>query len=171
MATLTQTVVAGGVVYPAGTAETDELREKITNPAFWGETARADDADETRTATVTVSVTDSQEFRDYVAQVGAHVAELESRNEELEQQVADLNAELEAVRSAAASSGDGDDSAPDGADGSTVAPEASYGDLDLDGLKAEIDRRNEKRDEGSKLSKRGGKDTLVAALVADDEQN
>lgn len=33
--TLNQTVFAGGVVYPAGTAATDELEEKIPNPAHW----------------------------------------------------------------------------------------------------------------------------------------
>lgn len=33
--TLSRTVVAGGVVYPAGTAATPELEKKITNPAHW----------------------------------------------------------------------------------------------------------------------------------------
>lgn len=32
---LTRNVVAGGVIYPAGTASTPELRELIKNPAHW----------------------------------------------------------------------------------------------------------------------------------------
>lgn len=36
-ATLNRTVVAGGVIYPAGTASSDELREKIPNSAHWDE--------------------------------------------------------------------------------------------------------------------------------------
>lgn len=42
---LNQTVLAGGVVYPAGTAETKELAEKITNPAHWTGEASSESTD------------------------------------------------------------------------------------------------------------------------------
>lgn len=48
---LNRTVLAGGVIYPAGTEATDELEKAITNPAYWDGNpaptkAKSDDADE-----------------------------------------------------------------------------------------------------------------------------
>lgn len=41
-AVLSRTVVAGGVVYPAGTPATPELEERITNPDHWSGKASSD---------------------------------------------------------------------------------------------------------------------------------
>lgn len=59
---------------------------------------------------------------------------------------------------------DGKGSAGDDAD-----PPEGYAALDAKGLKAEIDKRNDGRDADAKISKAGGKDTLIAALEADDK--
>lgn len=54
--------------------------------------------------------------------------------------------------------------------GSTPDAEPTkYDGLKLDELKAEIDERNEDREQDDRISKRGGVETLVAALVADDD--
>lgn len=41
-AALKRSVVAGGIVYPAGTAATEELRRRITNPDHWSEPPSAE---------------------------------------------------------------------------------------------------------------------------------
>lgn len=48
------------------------------------------------------------------------------------------------------------------------APPASIDDMNAKELKAEIDRRNEGRDDDAKLSKSGKNADLLAALKADD---
>lgn len=54
--------------------------------------------------------------------------------------------------------------------GDTDVPEA-YDDRTVAQLKAEIDRRNQDRDDDDKIAKSGGKDALVARLEDDDEED
>jgi len=94
---------------------------------------------------VTVTVADAEEIQkaaEALKQANATIDELRQRIAELEK-----------------AAGQGD------AEGGGGSP---YDDLDVDALKAEIDKRNEGRDDESRISKRGGKDALTAALVADD---
>lgn len=44
--TLNRTVLAGGVIYPAGTPATDELEDAISNPEFWSGSAAAESYDD-----------------------------------------------------------------------------------------------------------------------------
>lgn len=89
--TLNRAVLAGGVIYPAGTAATNELEDAIPNADFWTGEASAP----------------GEESQGYASQTAAE-------------------------------------------------------------LKAEIDRRNEGREEDALISKTGKKADLIAALEADD---
>ncbi len=173
MSALKRTVLAGGVVYPAGTEATDELRKKIPNPAHWGADEGpwvSGDADEDSGDDIDRLLADSHPntllLRDVVESlVARHL-------EDVEVPVADLIAEAQEawgllpstpadqeLDTSVATGGDAD-SAP-------VIP-VDYDALDIDALKGEIDRRNEGRDDDAKLSKRGSRDTLAAALRDDD---
>lgn len=101
---LGRTLLAGGVVYPAGTREED-IAVKVTRDDVW-------DGEST------------------VSEVAV----------------------------------DGTIAGPWGAAG------GAYEGLDVDALKAEIDKRNEDREQDARISKRGNAETLVAALVADDQR-
>lgn len=52
----------------------------------------------------------------------------------------------------------------------TATESTGYGDLKVAELKAEIDRRNEGRDEADLLSTDGKKDDLIATLETDDNK-
>ncbi len=163
MSALNRTVLAGGVVYPAGTEATDDLLAKIPNPRLWGE-----GSDET---SVSVNLADFPEVAEAIEQAAERIDELTAALEAKDEEIAALTAQLAAV-STANSDGDATDVGPTPA--APVAPgteqveQVDYSALDLDALKAEIDKRNEGRDGDARLSKRGSQETLVAALVADD---
>jgi hypothetical protein len=150
---LKRSVVAGGVLYPAGTSATDELLVKIPNPRLWGEDEPAEKA-----VSVTVDVD--------VAKFQAALAAAEERIDELTAALAARDEEIEALN-AQASPGE----VTDGTEASGEQPAVEtvdYSALDIDALKAEIDKRNEDREGDARISKRGSQETLVAALVADD---
>lgn len=151
-AKLKQSVLRDGKVYPAGTEATDELREAIADK-FW------DDVD----PEPAFDGGDLAEVRQLAA---AQIAEHEKTIGELEAQIEALKAENDDLRSQVAA-------VPDSGNGADESDESSatvdYDALDLEALKAEIDRRNEGRGDDAKLSKRGGKETLAATLLADDE--
>lgn len=131
-------VLHGAVFYEAGTDESDIRDADAIEADVWD--------GEAGSSSVSVSVLSSEELEKAakaLAEANATIATLEAR-------VADLEAELTSVS---------------GADSDTLGP---YDGLDVEALKAEIDKRNEGRD-SDKLDKRGGKDALVARLVADDE--
>ncbi|WP_394289501.1 hypothetical protein, partial [Microbacterium sp.] len=102
---------------------------------------------ETTSSAPTAGV-DAEEFE----KAAAALKEAHATIEQLRARVAELEA-----------AADGD---VNGDDADVKGP---YDDLDVDALKAEIDKRNEDRDKESRIDKRGGQDKLVAALVADDE--
>ncbi|MFE6645666.1 hypothetical protein ACFVJS_03825 [Nocardioides sp. NPDC057772] len=150
-AKLKQSVISGGKVYHAGTEATAALRKAI--PAkFW------DDIDPAPTGD------DGGDLAEVRQMAAAQFAAYEETIEGLNAQIDALKADNDDLRSqvAALSSNGADESDERSA---TV----DYDALDVDALKAEIDRRNEGRDDEAKVSKRGGKDTLVAALRSDDE--
>lgn len=149
-AKLKQTVLRAGKVYPAGTEATDELRETIADK-FW------DDVD----PEPAIDGGDLAEVRQLAA---AQIAEHEKTIEDLNAQIDALKADNDDLRSqVAALSGNGADESDE------PSATVDYDALDVEALKAEIDRRNEGRDDEAKVSKRGGKDTLAAALRSDDE--
>lgn len=163
MSALKRTVLAGGVVYPAGTEATDELRKKIPNPAHWGEDeGSVNDVDRLLAEDHPNTVL----LRDVVESlVARHL-------EDVEVPVADLIVEAQEVWGLLPSTPvtQAPDTSADAGGRTDPAPviPIDYDALDLDALKAEIDRRNEGRDDDAKLSKRGGKETLAAALRDDD---
>lgn len=53
-------------------------------------------------------------------------------------------------------------------DGSADEPVGAYAGLKVDELKAEIERRNESREDDAKISAEGKKADLIAALESDD---
>jgi len=140
--TLKTSIVHGSSYYEAGTDEDQILdADSITADVWEGESSQG----------VSVAEVDAEEFEKAakaLKDANATIGELRAKVAELEAQVA----------SSPAPEGDGSDD-----------QKGAYDDLDVDALKAEIDKRNEDRDDESKISKRGGKDTLAAALVADDE--
>ncbi|WP_181312470.1 hypothetical protein [Nocardioides campestrisoli] len=151
-AVLNGSVVVDGVVYPAGTEATDELVRKVTNPALWD---GLEGGEQGGSVQASVNVMDSPEVQQFAAQASARLEELQTRAAELAEENEALRQEVESLKSGAAD-GDGD------------GDEGAYAGLDIDQLKAEIDSRNEGRKDEAKLSKRGGKDTLIGFLVADD---
>ena len=155
VAKLKRSVLRDGKVYPAGTAATAALREAIPGK-FWDDADPAGDLDGG----------DLAEVRQLAA---AQIAEHEKTIEDLTSQIELLKADNDDLRSqVAAASGDGaDENGADENDEPTAT--VDYDALDFEALKAEIDRRNEGRDDEAKLSKRGSKDTLAAALRSDDE--
>lgn len=149
-AKLKQSVISGGKVYHAGTEATAALREAIA-AKFWDDVDPAPAGD----------VGDLAEVRQMAA---AQFAVYEETIEGLNAQIEVLKAENDDLRSqVAAASGDGAD------ENDEPTATVDYDALDFEALKAEIDRRNEGRADEAKLSKRGSKDTLAAALRSDDE--
>lgn len=61
-----------------------------------------------------------------------------------------------------------DDDAPSGDSDSTDVDDKGYASLKVADLKAEIEKRNDGREDDAKLSTEGNKGDLVAALEADD---
>lgn len=152
-AKLKRSVLRDGKVYPAGTEATDALREAI--PAkFWD-----DDADPAAT-------TDGGDLAEVRQLAAAQIAEHEKTIGELEGQIEALKAENDDLRSQVAAFPDSGNGADENHE---PAATVDYDALDVEALKAEIDRRNEGRDDEAKLSKRGGKDTLADTLRSDDE--
>lgn len=149
-AKLKQSVMSGGKVYPAGTDATDELRKTI--PAkFW------DDVDQE-------PALDGGDLAEVRQMAAAQFAAYEETIKDLLDQIEAFKADNDDLRSqVAALSGTGADESDE------PSATVDYDALDVEALKAEIDRRNEGRDDEAKVSKRGGKDTLAAALRSDDE--
>lgn len=149
---LNRSVLAGGVVYPAGTPEGD-VKAKVADRFFGGEsTAPAGETvEEVRAAA-------EKAIADLTAQLDEAKDAWAKSQEELAQALADL----EQFRSAAG--GDG----PAGGD----APEVDYGDMSVADLKELIEKRNTGRDEGDLVVPDDKRSTasLVAALKADDEK-
>lgn len=163
---LNTTLMVGTTIYPAGTREAD-IDGVVTAKGVWDVTD-ADDSSESSadTAELMKAFDKVRAQRDDArAKLEAAGAERDQLAEQLEavavarDQLAERLTAVTAERdqlAAASGSGSGDGSGP-------------YADLDVDALKTEIDRRNEGRPDDAKISKRGGKDTLLGFLVADDE--
>lgn len=174
-ARLNKTVVSGGVLYPAGTEATDKLRAKIPNPAHWDDLEESENGDpllsdhpNTALLREVVAFLAERHLQDVETPISDLVIEAQhefgladvldqgSSDEPAQAQVEPIDPPIEEPL------GDQDPSAE--------APEpVDYSTLDIEALKAEIDKRNDSRPDEAKLSKRGGKDTLVAALLADDQ--
>lgn len=138
---LSTTVQVGPYIYEAGTDEADiEGADTIAADVWGGEPASPASA-----AGDTVPVAEVAALREQ------YDVQLAERDEQIEA----LMAEIEQLKMAS----------PD-PDAKAIA---DYSSLDLDALKAEIDRRNEGRDDADRIGKRGSAETLVAALIADDE--
>lgn len=150
MAQLNRTVVAGGVMYPAGTPETPELRELI-NDKHWGEADPAAAAAAARNSAQTD--TEIVELRELAA--GA-IAERDAR-------IAELEAEVERLTAAKPAPEPDPDPEP------AVSPYLAQRKADLE---AEVEKRNFDRDPGEEAYIRveapGNKPELAAALEADD---
>jgi hypothetical protein len=141
-------------VYPAGTAATADLKDKI--PAqHWT------DGDHE-----TIDGADAGDLAAFREKVDRALGERDQQITSLTDEVATLKAENDDLRAqlAAATGGTADDNGGKG----EPTEKVDYNALDVDALKAEIDKRNEGRDSDAKISKRGGVETLVAALEADD---
>lgn len=139
---LSTTVQVGPYIYEAGTDEADiQGADTIAADVWDGEIAS--------------SAPEAGAFT--VAEVVALREQYDAQIAERDEQIEALRAEVEQLKAAAPES-DPDADAP-----------ADYSSLDLDALKAEIDRRNEGRDDADRIGKRGSVETLVAALLADDE--
>ncbi|TQK73368.1 hypothetical protein [Nocardioides sp. SLBN-35] len=155
MTALNRSVLVGGVVYPAGTEATEELLAKIRNPRLWGEDEPADKA-----VSVDVDVD--------VAGFQAALAAAQERVDELEAALAARDEEIAALTAQATPADTGDANGDPDTAPAPVATTVDYSTLDVEALKAEIDKRNEGRDDGARISKRGSQETLAAALTADD---
>lgn len=146
---LNTTVQAGRFVFPEGTDEADIAADIAAgiSPALW----------EGDGASVAVTVTDSSGVQQALAAATQTIDELRAR-------VVELEAELAAERSRTPQPDGGDE---DGDGGEPAG--GAYDGLDVEALKAVIEERNEGREQDDRISKRGGVETLVAALVADDQ--
>lgn len=151
-ATLNRSVIAGGVVYPAGTAVTDDLLAKIPDPSVW-------DGD----VDLAIEPVDNAAWE---AKVEKLTADFKAVVDEKNATIEALTGELEQLKAA---QGDGNPAAkPSGGRAATGGVVPDYSELDIEALKAEIDKRNEGRENDAKISKRGSVETLAAALVSDD---
>lgn len=139
---LNKTVLSGGVVYPAGQAETPELAAAITNAEHW----------------------DGEPDPDIEAAVVAALAEREA------QLSARLEA-LDPAADAAGAPPTEDLAAAEHGAQSAAAPAVDYRAMSKPDLQAEVERRNDARGAEEPLVQVGGKGNkpdLIAALVADD---
>ncbi len=141
---LNTTTLIEGVVYEAGTDEADIVGADTVSAGVWA--GESDHVDVPKVSEVSGMMS------------SAEVAALRERYDtdlaERDETIAALTAELKRLTA----------SSPDG----PVAAADYYSALDIDALKAEIDRRNEGRDDADRIGKRGSVETLIAALEADD---
>ncbi|GEB16669.1 hypothetical protein GUY44_07425 [Pimelobacter simplex] len=144
---LSTTVQVGPYIYEAGTDEADIKGADTIAADVWGSEVASTEPETGEFAVAEVAALRQQ--------YDAQLAERDDRIVDLEVEIKALTAEIEQLKA----------EAPDPA---PAAP-ADYSSLDLDALKAEIDGRNEGRPDGDRISKRGSVETLVAALIADDE--
>lgn len=151
---LNRSVLAGGVVYPAGTPESD-VKAKLADRFFDGEsTAPAGETvEEVRAAAEKA-----------IAVLAAQLDEAKDAWAKSQEELARAHADLEQLRSAGVDNGDGSDGGG--------APEVDYGDMSVADLKELIEKRNTGRDEGDLIVPDDKRSTasLVAALKADDEK-
>lgn len=139
--TLATTTLIAGVVYEAGTDEADIEGAGTVSADVWD----GEPDSHAPQGTVGVSVAEVAALRE------RYDAELAERDATIDA----LKAEIELLKAAPAEP--------------ARTPVVDYSGLDTDALKAEIDRRNEGRDDADRIGKRGGVETLAAALVADDK--
>lgn len=184
MRRLNRTVMAGGVIHPAGTRETDDLAQAVTNPAFWDDDEPSGDPVERLDPTSPVTA-ELREACEYL--VERHLADPEAS-------VTDLLFDALSVFGADAQPGSKEGTSDaltgrvqeiaDAATGDAVAADAAatadpapvvringdYDDHKVAALNAEIELRNEGRDAPDRILPTGkNKPDLVAALTADDE--
>lgn len=150
MRVLKTTVVAGGVLYPAGTPATADLVDLIAERHWAGDGISEDEVDAKRAA----DIADLTEvFKAEVAKKDQVIADLAAQRDTLLGRLGELENAAQPTQTP--------ETPP-------PAP-VDYSYLDLDALKAEIDKRNQGRDDSTRISKRGSVETLAAALTADDQ--
>ena len=179
---LNTTVLVGSTVYPAGTREED-IDGTITAEGVWDGTADDVDPSPSDESSERVKALETQ-LRELSAErdgLADQVEALTAERDDLAVEVGPLRTERDTLRGERdAVSGERDELrnvvASLTAERDRLAAASTpgggtdrYANLDLDQLKAEIDRRNEGRADEAKILKRGGKDTLIGFLVADDE--
>ncbi|UUW88396.1 hypothetical protein [Pimelobacter simplex] len=151
---LSTTALIEGVVYEAGTDESDIAgADKVSADVWAGEGDPAGAAESEQGDVVPVA-----EVAALRGQYDAQLADRDTRIADLEEQIENLTAEIEQLK---------ETSPPADPTADPAAP-VDYSSLDLDALKAEIDRRNEGRADADRIGKRGSQETLAAALTADD---
>jgi hypothetical protein len=185
---LNKSVLAGGVVYPAG-AEGDDVEKAVTNPKHWDdfdETASAGVVDEAKVLElVTFAKTTTERLESLLLAVAPLVvADPEDTSAEtlldlvfnttdeglglLTENVQKVVAVVKA-RAAEAAPASPAPSASETPSAPTPEP-VDYSSKSKPELEGEVKRRNESRDKPLEVKAPGNKPDLIAALVADDDK-